>query len=531
MKETAVRPPFTKLNAYQKLVKLAENPVNLKSPAVLTPERIKQYQAKSGPFRCFFATEKLNDEVLTALKELAEESEALHMMKRQQAGDVLNYIEGYPSDNRSVLHTALRDYFDHQNTSKVARQAAALTHQEVEKLRAFEKEMDRYTDLILVGIGGSELGPKAIYTALKGYEKKGREVHFIGNVDPDDAFQVLKKLNLKKTLVMVVSKTGQTLETNTNEQLVRAEFEKAGIDPKEHFIAVTGEGSPMDNPDRYKASFYIWDWVGGRFSASSTIGGVILTFAYGFDAYIQFLKGCHEMDLMALNPNIYENIPLLNALITIWNRNFLHYQTEAIIPYSQMLARFAAHIQQVEMESNGKRIDRQGEPVNFDTSAIYWGEPGTNAQHSFFQTIHQGTTIIPIEFIGFKESQYGKDYEFEGTTSHEKLLSNMLAQSIALATGQENSNPNKVFEGNRPSHILFADKLDPYTLGALFAYVEHKVSFQGFIWNINTFDQEGVQLGKVLANRFIDLYRLKKGKENFQPTPLEKAYYELLYPR
>lgn len=532
MKEATVRTSFTKLNAYQKLAKWAEKPIDLTDPSVLNPRRINSYQAKSGPFHCFFATERISDEVLNGLKELAEETNAIHMMKRMQAGDVLNYIEGFPSDNRSVLHTALRDYFDQPNTSKVARQAAALTHQEVEKLRQFEKTMDPYTDLILVGIGGSELGPKAIYTALKGYEKKDREVHFIGNVDPDDASQVLKGLDLKKTLVMVVSKTGTTLETNTNEELVRSYFQKAGIDPKEHFIAVTGEGSPMDNPSRYKASFYIWDWVGGRFSASSTIGGVILTFALGFDAYMSFLKGCHEMDLAALNPDIYENIPLLNALISIWNRNFLKYDTSAIIPYSQMLARFAAHIQQVEMESNGKRIDRQGEPVDFDTSSIYWGEPGTNAQHSFFQTIHQGTTIIPVEFIGFRETQYGLDFEHESTNSHEKLLSNMIAQAIALAVGQKNNNPNKVFVGNRPSHILFADKLDPYTLGALFAYVEHKVAFQGFIWNINSFDQEGVQLGKILANRFIDLYRLKKGKNtNFQPTPVEQAYYDILYPR
>ncbi|MFN4174270.1 MAG: glucose-6-phosphate isomerase, partial [Parachlamydiaceae bacterium] len=265
---------------------------------------------------------------------------------------------------------------------------------------------------------------------------------------------------------------------------------------------------------------------------SSAIGGVILTFAYGFQTYIEFLKGAHAMDLAALDSSLKNNIPLLSALIGIWNRDFLHYQTVAIIPYSQMLSRFSAHVQQVEMESNGKRIDRQGEPVDFDTSPIFWGEPGTNSQHSFFQTIHQGTTVVPIEFIGFKACQTGKDLEIQGSSSHEKLLSNMIAQSLALATGQTNSNPNKVFPGNRPSHIHFAEKLDPYTMGALFAYVEHKVAFQGFIWNINSFDQEGVQLGKVLANRFIDLYKSKRGhavKTEF--TPIELAYYDLLYPR
>lgn len=532
MKDTTLKTPFLQLPASKKLTKLAEHPVNLADPNLLTPQRIRDYQAESGPFDFFFATEQVNDEILKTLEELVHETGALSLMEKMQAGEVLNFIEGYPSENRSVLHTALRDFFDRPNPNKVAKEARAMTRNEVDKLEKFEKEMDPFTDLVLIGIGGSELGPKAIYMALKGFEKPGKKVHFIGNVDPDDAALVLSQVDLKKTLFMVVSKTGTTLETNTNEELVRSKYKAAGIDSKNHFIAVTGESSPMDNTSIYRACFYIWDWVGGRFSASSTIGGVILTFAYGFKTYMEFLKGAHAMDLAALDSSLKKNIPLLSALIGVWNRDFLHYQTVAIIPYSQMLHRFSAHVQQVEMESNGKRIDRQGEPVDFDTSPIFWGEPGTNAQHSFFQTIHQGTTVVPVEFIGFKESQTGKDMEIKGSTSHEKLLSNMIAQSLALATGQTNSNPNKVFPGNRPSHILFAEKLDPYTMGALFAYVEHKVAFQGFLWNINTFDQEGVQLGKVLANRFIDLFKSKRGQAvKTEFTPIELAYYDLLYPR
>jgi len=532
MKDITLKTPFLQLPASKKLTKLAEHPVNLADPNLLTPQRIRDYQAESGPFDFFFATEQVNDEVLKTLEELAHETGALSLMEKMQAGEVLNFIEGYPSENRSVLHTALRDFFDRPNPNKVAIEARTMTRNEVDKLEKFEKEMDPFTDLVLIGIGGSELGPKAIYMALKGFEKPGKKVHFIGNVDPDDAALVLSQIELNNTLFMVVSKTGTTLETNTNEELVRSKYKAAGIDSKNHFIAVTGEASPMDNTSIYRACFYIWDWVGGRFSASSTIGGVILTFAYGFKTYMEFLKGAHVMDLAALESSLKKNIPLLSALIGVWNRDFLHYQSVAIIPYSQMLHRFSAHVQQVEMESNGKRIDRQGEPVDFDTSPIFWGEPGTNAQHSFFQTLHQGTTVVPVEFIGFKESQTGKDMEIKGSTSHEKLLSNMIAQSLALATGQTNSNPNKVFPGNRPSHILFAEKLDPYTMGALFAYVEHKVAFQGFLWNINTFDQEGVQLGKVLANRFIDLFKSKRNQAvKTEFTPVELAYYDLLYPR
>ena len=229
----------------------------------------------------------------------------------------------------------------------------------------------------------------------------------------------------------------------------------------------------------------------------------MLSFAFGFDVYWDFLKGASAMDKVALTKGIDVNLPMLGALLSIWNRNFLKYPTLAVIPYSQALSRFPAHIQQVEMESNGKHSDRLGRPVDFQTGMVIWGEPGTNAQHSFYQLIHQGSDIIPLELIGFKECQYGLDSTFEGTTLQQKLLSNLFAQSLALAIGQKSDNPNKVFLGNRPSHILIGKKLTPYALGSLLAYYEHKVAFEGFLWGINSFDQEGVQLGKVLAMKLI----------------------------
>ncbi|MCC6127702.1 MAG: glucose-6-phosphate isomerase, partial [Chlamydiae bacterium] len=377
--------------------------------------------------------------------------------------------------------------------------------------------------LLLIGIGGSDLGPRALCMALQAFHKKGRRVHFISNVDPDDANGVLLSVDPKKTLVVVVSKSGTTLETKTNEAFVRERFKEAKVDPKKHFVAVTGEKSPMDDPSRYLASFYIWDFVGGRYSATSMVGAVMLGFALGFSELMRLLQGAHDMDVHARSFGIGENLPLFSALLGIWNRNFLHLPTVAIIPYSQALIRFPAHLQQLDMESNGKSINREGKFCSYSTGPVIWGEPGTNGQHSFYQLIHQGTDIIPLEFIGFRESQYGRDLEIEKTTSQEKLLSNLLAQSIALAIGQKNANPNKVFPGNRPNRVLLSDRLDAYQLGALLSYYEHKVAFQGFIWNINSFDQEGVQLGKVLATKILELFAAQKGEEKAPNFPLGES--------
>lgn len=498
---------FDNTPAFLRLKNLSQHPLDLTAPGVVSSERIEKYKSEAAGIKLLYATERVTDEVLTQLHQLADEMQALEKMHKMQDGEVLNFINGFPSENRSVLHTALRDFFDEPNTHKTAVQAAQMARVEVDKIEKFFKKAD-FNDLVVIGIGGSELGPKAAYLALEAYQKPGKHVHFIGNVDPDDAAMILNHLDLNKTLVAVVSKSGTTLETVTNEKLARHYFDKARIDSSKHFIAITGEGSPMDAPQKYLASFYFWDWIGGRYSTTSAIGGVILTFACGFDVFWQFLKGANRMDKEALKKE--NNIPLLGALLEIWNRNFLGYSTLAIIPYSRALSRLSAHIEQLEMESNGKRIDHWGEKVDFETSPIIWGEPGTNAQHSFFQMIHQGTTIVPIEFIGFKESQLGEDMDVEGTTSQQKLLSNLFAQALALATGQKSDNPNKFFPGNRPSHILLGKQLTPELFGSLFSYFENKIAFEGFIWNINSFDQEGVQLGKLLAKEFIEQF--KKGK-------------------
>jgi glucose-6-phosphate isomerase len=475
--------------------------------------------SSAAGFVSMYATQRVTEAVLDGLQQLADETGAVRQYEAMLGGQRMNQIVGYPCENRQVLHTATRNAFADLACEHDAGQAEAAQQacEQLARLRDFLVRLDggsvtnaageTFTDLVQVGIGGSDLGPRALYTALQNYRVPGRRVHFISNVDPDDAAGVLQGLDLPRTLVNVVSKSGSTLETLTNEQLVAKRFRDAGLDPTLHFVSVTGEGSPMDNPDNYLQSFHMYDYVGGRFSATSMVGGVALAFGLGYDNFTEILRGAREMDLNALQRDIRQNLSLLAALLGIWNRNFLGYPTLAILPYSQMLSRFVAHLQQLDMESNGKRINRRGEPISYATGPIVWGEPGTNGQHAFYQLIHQSETIIPSEFIAMRRSQSGQDSEVHETTSQQKLLSNVLAQSEALATGKLDENPNKQFPGNRPNSLLVADQLTPRTLGRLLAYYENKVAFQGFIWNINSFDQEGVQLGKVLAQKYLEHFK------------------------
>jgi glucose-6-phosphate isomerase len=524
--------PFMSYQAIKQLQELASHPIDLTHPDQLTPERLARNYAEGGGYRLLYGTERVTDEVLKALENLAKESHALDKMKRMQKGEIMNFIHSYPSENRAALHTATRDFFDHPQTAPKAKQAAQIARQEVEKLKSFMEKIDKENQLqemIVVGIGGSDQGPRANYVALEHLLKPGRQVHFVANVDPDDVAAILKKVDLKHTLVAAISKSGTTLETATNEELIKDRFKKAGLNPRDHFISVTMPGTPMNNRKDYRETFYLWDWIGGRYSTTSMVGGVVLAFAFGFDVFWEFLKGAHEMDRLALQPDLKKNLPLLAALLGIWNHNFLHYPTVAIIPYSQALRDYPAHLQQVDMESNGKLIDQQGQFVDFETGPILWGSLGTNAQHSYFQLLHQGTVTVPLLMIGFKKSQYGEDLEVQGTTSQEKLLANLFAQSLALALGTQPENRNKFCPGNRPTMILLGEQLTPFSVGALLAFYEHKVAFQGFIWGINSFDQEGVQLGKVIANRLIDRFAARRQKkEDQKPDPLGNAYLKHL---
>ena len=251
------------------------------------------------------------------------------------------------------------------------------------------------------------------------------------------------------------------------------------------------------------AAFFMDDYIGGRYSSSSAVGGAVLSLAFGPDVFAEILDGAAETDKLSLNENILENAALLDALIGVYERNVQGYSCTAVLPYSQALSRFPAHLQQLDMESNGKSVNRRGEPVHYATGPVIFGEPGTNGQHSFYQLLHQGTDITPLQFIGFKNSQIGTDIDIQGSTSQQKLCANVVAQIVAFACGKDDSDNNKKFEGGRPSSIIIGDQLTPAALGALLAHFENKVMFQGFIWNLNSFDQEGVQLGKILAKRVL----------------------------
>lgn len=514
---------FEDFMATKKLTELAKKAPDLTQIDILSTKRVDQMVVTGCNLRLMFATERVNEEIIQSLSDLAEEAEASKKMVSIQNLEMVNYIEGFASENRAAGHTAMRAFFNEKNLTRKAREASNAARIEVEKFSNFYKKNEgKYSDVIVVGIGGSYLGTQAVYNALKSFQKTKARLHFISNVDPDNMAATVREVDLKKTLVVVVSKSGSTLEIVSNEAALRQYFKAEGVNAKEHFVCVTGEGSPMDNPDHYLESFYMWDFVGGRYSVSSMVGVVPLGLVLGLDVVLQFLQGMNEMDHHVLEPNPWKNIALMSALLDVWNRNFLKHPNLAIIPYAHGMSRFPAHLQQLIMESNGKHITQDGELISYGTSQTIFGEPGTDSQHSFFQCLHQGTDIVPIEFIGFRDSQYLFDKEIMDTTQREKLNANLFAQAIALATGKQDENLNKQFAGNRPSRILFAKQLTPHILGQILAYYEHKTAFTGAIWQINSFDQEGVQLGKKLALSIIDLYKQKRYKKGTTPHPGQK---------
>ena len=365
-----------------------------------------------------------------------------------------------------------------------------------------------FTHVCQIGIGGSDLGPRAIYLALCRYAQSNRSqlmtASFISNVDPDDAGEVLANCDLETTLFILVSKSGTTQETLTNETLVRRALQRQGLDVKRHLLAVTSANSPLASNEDYLTSFFIDDFIGGRYSVTSAVGATVLSLAFGPDIFSQILTGAHDQDRLALQSDITRNATLLDALLGVYERNCLGCAATAVLPYSQALSRFPAHLQQLDMESNGKRINRGGQPLNYATGALLFGEPGTNGQHSFYQLLHQGSDIVPLQFIGFKHSQGGDDVEVGGSTSQAKLNANLAAQIVAFSKGRSSADPNKVFCGQRPASLIYGDSLTPAAVGSLLAHFENKVMFQGFLWNINSFDQEGVQLGKILTKQVLE---------------------------
>ncbi len=481
----------------------------------LSEDRISTMQTSlAAGITYSWAAAPVDQSVIAVLAELATEQQLVDKYRALLDGAVMNTGEG-----RMVLHHLLRGQPGSVVVHQGRDQREFYREQQQRFSRFAEAVLDGtekgatgkpFTTVVQIGIGGSDLGPRALYLALnewvraQGIEPR-LEAKFISNVDPDDAAAVLSGVDLETTLFVLVSKSGTTQETLTNEQFVKelAARHAPGLDLRKNTVAVTSETSPLASGGGYRESFFIDDYIGGRYSATSAVGGVILSLAFGPSVFQRVLEGAHEADLAAMNPDLLANASLLDALIGVYERNTLGMATTAILPYSQALSRFPAHLQQLDMESNGKRVNRDGEPVEYETGPIVFGEPGTNGQHSFYQLLHQGTTTIPLQFIGFRRSQIGQDTAFEGSTSQVKLNANLAAQIVAFARGRHHENGNKHFPGGRPSTLLVGEQLTPEATGALLAHYENKVMFQGLTWNVNSFDQEGVQLGKILTKELL----------------------------
>ena len=524
---------ITECKAFADLQRLAKRPFDLSVQGALSPERLQHFSCKGLEFDLLYGCQRVSEEVVDGLQSLADECALVEQFGQMRSGAVMNRIDNYPSEERQVLHTASRDIVSATPACPAATEQAKT---ELEKLKTFLAALEQgricndngasFTTLIHIGIGGSDLGPRSIYEALLPFKKEDRKVFFISNVDPDDSAAVLEQVDLARSLVLVVSKSGTTLETLSNETLVRTALRRAGLDPARHCLAVTGQSSPMDNPERYLRSFYMYDYIGGRFSSTSMVGAVMLGFALGYNQVVDFLEGAGLMDEAAAAKDIRSNPALLLAMLGVWNHSFLGMGTVAVLPYSQGLHRFPAHLQQCDMESNGKSVQRNGKAVTIKSGPVVWGEPGTNGQHAFYQLLHQGTEEVAVEFIGFRQSQRKKDMEIQGSSSQQKLVANLLAQSMALAVGKEDENPNKLFAGNRVSSILMGERLTPRSMGALLALYEAKIVFQGFCWNVNSFDQEGVQLGKVLAAEILSAMAEKGETDSLASAFLRAAGME-----
>ncbi|MBN0987484.1 glucose-6-phosphate isomerase [Amphritea pacifica] len=501
---------------WKKLVKLAEKNSNDKISDYFKndPERFNKMSLQLGEIFLDYSKNKISDETLKTLITLADHS-PLHQRRAQMfSGDIINVTE-----KRPVLHTALRNRGEEPVVVNGEDVMPAI-RASLKKLETFSNKVrsgewkgfsgKRIRSIVNIGIGGSDLGPNMVCRALLNYKHPELSFHFISNVDGQHIKKVLTSLDPETTLFIVSTKTFSTQETLLNASTARRWFiDNTGqSDIGQHFVALsTNQAAAMEFGIRRENIFEFWAWVGGRYSLWSSIG-LAIALSIGYDRFIELLEGAYEMDRHFVEAPLISNMPVLMALIGIWNINFLGAETQAIIPYDQALHQLPAFLQQLDMESNGKSVDMEGHPVDFATGPIVWGQTGSNGQHAFFQLLHQGTRFVPIDFIASLEPD-------EKTEEHHfALLTNMLAQANAFMNGdqQEGILDYQTCPGNRPSNTLLLDRLTPHNLGALIALYEHKVFVQGAIWNINSFDQWGVQLGKRLATEISRNIELKSSE-------------------
>jgi glucose-6-phosphate isomerase len=504
-------------------------------------ERANRFTIKWDDFFVDYSKNRITQETINLLVELANELGLTEAIESQFTGDIINQTEG-----RAVLHTALRAseeaevFVDGKN---IIPEVCAVR----KKIKNFTRKIvngthkgytgKAITDVVNIGIGGSDLGPAMVVDSLKFY-KNHLTTHFVSNVDGDHVNEVIKHLNPETTLFVIVSKTFTTQETISNANTIRKWFLESANEEaiSKHFVAVS------TNLEKVKAFgindenvFPMWDWVGGRFSLWSAVG-LSISLSVGYENFEKLLAGAQKMDNHFRNEAFNTNIPVVLAFLSIWYNNFFEAESEAIIPYTQYLNQFATYLQQAIMESNGKSVDRNGNSIKYQTGNIVWGEPGTNSQHAFFQLIHQGTKLIPTDFVGFVNSLHGnQDHQ-------DKLISNFIAQTEALLNGKtedearkeltdlpqeetEQLIPFKVFKGNKPTTTIFIEKLTPESLGKLIAMYEHKIFVQGIVWNIFSYDQFGVELGKQLASKILQEFKSSTiNSHNASTTNLLKYY-------
>lgn len=481
--------------------------------------RASDFTIQWKDFLVDYSKNRIDRKTMQLLLQLTKEVNLKDAIGKFFGAEAINQTEG-----RAVLHTALRAKYSDtlmvkgvdvvDEVYEVKRRIKEFTDSIISgECKGYSGKS--FTDVVNIGIGGSDLGPAMVTEALK-YYKNHLNVHFVSNVDGDHVQEVLRDLNPETTLFVIVSKTFTTQETLSNATTIKEWFLKSATekDVARHFAAVSTNAAKISEFGILPANvFPMWDWIGGRFSLWSAVG-ISIALAVGFENFDALLGGANKMDEHFKNEDFDNNIPVVLALLSIWYNNFYGVETEAVIPYTQYLSRFSAYLQQGIMESNGKSVDRDGNRINYQSGSIVWGEPGTNAQHAFFQLMHQGTKLIPVSFIGFKKSLFGN------TDHHNKLMANFFAQTEALMNGKaaqevrnelEENNlseveiqsllPFKVFEGNNPTNIILIDKLTPSSLGALISLFEHKIFVEGIIWNIFSYDQWGVELGKKLAEQ------------------------------
>ena len=504
----------SKTQAWEKLSKHYNETKNihLRELFASNSKRKQEFSIENNDFNIDFSKNRIDATTINLLVELANEVDLKGAISSYFSGVKINATEG-----REVLHTALRAKSNKEiyvgGANVVEDVQATLGQIKIFTNRVVSGQWKGFTgkaitDVVNIGIGGSDLGPQMVVDALK-YYKTPLDIHFVSNVDGDHVSEIVKKLNPETTLFLIVSKTFTTQETITNAETIKKWFLETAEekDIAKHFAAVSTNLEAVTEFGVDLANvFTMWNWVGGRFSLWSAVG-LSISLAVGFDNFKELLSGAEEMDSHFETADFKENIPVVLALLSVWYNNFYGAETEAILPYSQYLEKLSPYLQQAIMESNGKSVDRNGDPIDYQTGTIVWGSTGTNMQHAFMQLVHQGTKLIPCDFIAYETSLYGKEEH------HNKLMSNYYGQQEALCNGKtkeeviaegktaESVIPFKVFEGNKPSNAILIKKLTPASLGKLVAMYEHKIFVQGVVWNIYSYDQWGVELGKVLANK------------------------------